>query len=139
MDEDGSKLNSLEADLKNATENFNTVVQNFDEKSMRETVEKEAKIKKELNNQLNIIDTEINFLNKQSSQQAELELHQNSLLQKEEEISLLKNKNKSDLNLFFSNEIPQQKLKDSLEKIQKSLVIYCISIHSSAQKFPIPK
>ncbi|OXU24483.1 hypothetical protein TSAR_014049 [Trichomalopsis sarcophagae] len=121
VDEDGGRLDSLEADLQNATENFNTVVQNFDEKSIRETIEREASNKKEFNNQLNNIDNEINFLNKQSSQQAELELHQNSLLKKEEEISVLRNKNESNLNLLFSNAIPQQKLKDSLEKIQKSL------------------
>ncbi|XP_001600265.2 DNA repair protein RAD50 [Nasonia vitripennis] len=121
VDEDGGRLDSLEADLQNATENFNTVVQNFDEKFIRETLEREASNKKEFNNQLNNIDNEINFLNKQSSQQAELELHQNSLLKKEEEISVLRNKNESNLNLLFSNAIPQQKLKDSLEKIQKSL------------------
>lgn len=115
-------MDSLEADLQNATENYNAVVQNFDEKSIKETLQRENSNKKELNNQLNGIDHEINFLNKQSSQQAELELHQNSLQKKEEDISVLRNKNESNLNLLFSNAIPQQKLKDNLEKIQKSLV-----------------
>lgn len=78
--------------------------------------------KKELDQKLRQIDLEINSLHHQSSQQAELELHQSRLSDKERSIESLKEKHKSDLCELFDGKIPETKWKDNLEKIHKSLV-----------------
>jgi vacuolar-type H+-ATPase subunit E/Vma4 len=110
--------------LKNANNHYESLVENFDEDLIKNNLLLENSKKKELHIKLNQLDQEINSLHKQSSQQAELELHQNNLRDKEKSISTLYNKHRNNLNLFFNDKpIPQKKLKEHLEKIQNCLVI----------------
>ena len=98
-------------------------MESFDEVSIKQNLQSEISRKKELDAKLSQVDKEINSLHQQSSQQAELELHQNSLQEKEKNIAFLKTKHKSNLEVLFNNkEVPQTKLKDHLDKVQKSLV-----------------
>lgn len=84
---------------------------------------KDISTKKELDVKLNQIDQEMNSLHQQSSQQAELELHQNRLKDEEKHIKCIKEKHKDNLKLLFDDQqIPENNLMHELEKIQKSLV-----------------
>lgn len=82
-----------------------------------------------MDRKLNEIDQEINSLHQQSSQQAELELHQNTLQDRERKVLTLQNQHREDLMLLLdSEEIPQKNLKESLDKLQKSWVNYFITL-----------
>ncbi|XP_011499172.1 PREDICTED: DNA repair protein RAD50 [Ceratosolen solmsi marchali] len=120
--EAGDKLNSIELNLKNASRNYESLLEDFDEDLIKKNLQLENIKKKELHIKLNLVEQEINSLHQQSSQQAELELYQNNLRDKEKSILALQNKHKTNLNLLFDGkQIPNKKLKEHLEKIQKLL------------------
>lgn len=120
-----ARLNSVESNLQNAEKQYKTLEQNFDEKGMSENLNSQVLKRRELEAKLNEIDREISSLHKQSSQQAELEIHQNGLRDKEKHILALKSKHEKDLELLFDGQaVPEKNLKGELDRIQKSLVNY---------------
>ncbi|XP_014216557.1 DNA repair protein RAD50 [Copidosoma floridanum] len=120
--EAGNKLRGVESNLENATKTYNSLLENFKEDSLKKSLQEEIAKKKELDVKLNQIDREIDSLHQQSAQQTELEYDQSRLDKIDSKIISLKNKHKDDLTLLFDdNEIPQKKIKNSLEEVQRSL------------------
>lgn len=102
-------------------------VQQLSEAVDVETEKKEFQIKIKLRDEtealLNATDEEIASLLKQSSLQAELELHKSNLISKEEEVQKLKNKHEDTImNLLDIEALPRIRLKNNLDASQKELV-----------------
>ncbi|KAJ8687829.1 hypothetical protein QAD02_023623 [Eretmocerus hayati] len=119
--EAGNKLSSVESNLLNATNKYESLANSFDENSEKEKLSKDMIMKKELNEKLNRIDEELASLHQQSSQQAELELHQGRLKEKESLIASILNKHESDLQQLFNGDVPKKNFKHQLDKLQNSL------------------
>ncbi|XP_076682274.1 DNA repair protein rad50 [Andrena cerasifolii] len=129
-----NKLSSIESKLQ-AVRNK---VQQLSEAMDVETEKKEVQIKIKLRNEtealLNATDEEIASLLKQSSLQAELELHKSNLISKEEEVQKLKLKHEDTImNLLDIKELTRIRLKNSLDAVQKELTSQIESITREIQ------
>ncbi|KAL7302008.1 hypothetical protein TKK_0005245 [Trichogramma kaykai] len=121
--EAGTKLSIFESNLQTATQQYENLLKDFNEESLKEELQKYNKQRKEYDSRITLLDQEINSLHKLSSMQAELELHQNQLKDKEVEISALKKKHSNNLMVFFGSEtVPEKQFKKHIEKIHSSLL-----------------
>ncbi|XP_076276381.1 DNA repair protein rad50 [Lasioglossum baleicum] len=129
-----NKLNSIESKMqtvKNKIEHLNETM-NVDE--AKEEVARKIISRNEKEAMLNAVDEEIASLLKQSSLQAELELHNNSLVSKEKELQKLKDKHEETIkNLLDMKELIQVKLKNRLDTTQKELASQIESIKQQIQ------
>ncbi|XP_076238617.1 DNA repair protein rad50 [Calliopsis andreniformis] len=118
-----SKLDSIESRM----EAVKSKIQRLNEAMNVEDAKKDfldkVKSRDETEALLNAIDEEIALLLKQSSLQAELELHKKTLLSKEEEVEKLKSKHETTIiNLMDIKKLSYTKLKNKLDTTQKELV-----------------
>lgn len=124
--EAADKLSKVETDLKIATEKYEKLVKEFDEKSFKKNLQDEFDKKKKYEQKLKESDEEMSSLHFHSSQQAELELNQKAYAAKEKEVLILQDKHKNNLKLLFEDkQLPQKIMKNELDKIQRKLVRLC--------------
>lgn len=100
----------------------------------KDEVTTKTKLRDETEVNLNAVDEEIALLLKESSLQAELELHKCTLQSKEKELQKLKEKHEETIkNILDMKEVTQIKLKNKLDTTQKELVLkkktYYLNFH----------
>lgn len=129
-----NKLNSIEHKMqtvKTKLEHLNEAM-NIDE--AKEEVALKIISRDETEAMLNTVDEEIASLLKQSSLQAELELHNNSLVSKERELQKIKDKHEETIkNLLDMKGLAQVKLANKLDTTRKELTSQIESIKQQIQ------
>lgn len=119
-----NRLNSIEASMQVIKNKMQQLNEELNVEDAKKEVQDKIKLRDETEAFLSAVDEEISSLLKQSSLQAELKLHKDTLLAKEKEIEGLRNKHESTIkSLFDIKELSQVKLKNNLETTQKELVI----------------
>ncbi|XP_078039403.1 DNA repair protein rad50 [Augochlora pura] len=117
------KLNSMESKVQTVKTKIEHLNETLNINTAKEELIGKIKLRDETETKLNAVDEEITLLLKQSSLQAELELHNNSLASKEKELLKLKDKyEKTIKNLMDIKELKPIKLKDKLDKTQRELI-----------------
>ncbi|XP_034187721.1 DNA repair protein rad50 [Osmia lignaria lignaria] len=130
-----NKLNSIESKLENVKRKIQELNEVMDVDAAKEEVLDKTKLRNEMEIRLNAIDEDIASLLKQSSLQAELELNKSALLSKEKEIEKLKEKHEQKLmKLLNVTKLPESKLKNKLDTVQKQLMDEIEKINQEIQK-----
>ena len=129
-----NKLNSIESKFQAVRNKVQQLSEAMDVEAEKKEVQVKIKKRNETETLLNATDEEIASLLKQSSLQAELELHKSNLISKEEEVQKLKHKHEDTImNLLDIKELPHMRLKNSLDAVQKELTSQIESITREIQ------
>ncbi|XP_076644408.1 DNA repair protein rad50 [Halictus rubicundus] len=129
-----NKLNSIESEMKTVQDKIEHLNETMNVDEAKEEVARKIKSRDETEAVLNAVDEEIASLLKQSSLEAELELHNTSLASKEKELQKLKDKHGETIkNLLDMKELTQVKLKNKLDTTQKELISQIESIKQQIQ------
>ena len=129
-----NKLNSIESKLQAVRNKVQELGESMDVENEKKQVQIKIKLRDETEALLNATDEEIALLLKESSLQAELELHKSNLIFKEEEVQKLKDKHGDTImNLLDIKELPRNRLKNNLDAVQKKLTSQIESITREIQ------
>ncbi|XP_076621911.1 DNA repair protein rad50 isoform X1 [Colletes latitarsis] len=129
-----STVNSLETKMNVVKRKIEQLSKIMDVDTAKKEVLDKIKTRDETDALLNAVDEEIASLLKQSSLQAELEIHKSTLLSKETELQKLKAKHEETiLKLLDIKELTQTKLKNDLNVAQKELINQIESIMREIQ------
>ncbi|XP_053973732.1 DNA repair protein RAD50 [Hylaeus volcanicus] len=117
-----NKLNSMESKMNEVKNRLQQLSETMDVDAARKEVLDKTKLRSETDAMLNAVDEEIASLLKQSSLQAELEIHKSSLLSKEKDLEKLKVKHEETImKLLNINELTETKLRTYFDAAQKKL------------------
>nr|XP_033326121.1 DNA repair protein RAD50-like [Megalopta genalis] len=129
-----NNLNTIESKMQTVKTKIEHLNETLNVNTAKEEVTGKIKLRDETEAKLNAVDEEITSLLKQSSLQAELELHNNSLVSKEKELQKLKDKYEEIIkNLVDVKELTQIKLKNKVDTTQRELTSQIESINHQIQ------
>lgn len=116
-------MESLEKNLIVAKQRIDELSNALDADSVKADIENKIKSRDKIEASLSAIDDEISSLHKLSSLTAEFELNKSALQAKEEELQNLKTKHGDSIKTLLNiQQLPETKLKNTLERVHQQLV-----------------
>lgn len=116
-------MKSIEQKLQTAKQRIDELNNTLDVDSVKADIESKIKSRDKIEASLSAIDDEISSLHKLSSLTAEFELKKSALQAKEEELENLKTKHGNSIKTLLNiQQLPETKLKNTLERVHQQLV-----------------